>query len=112
MYLIGCFLQGVFTLACGFSQNGTQLIIHSFPPGRRQSIAFAAMGGGQPAGFGTGMVLSGIFTSSIGWRWGFWIAAIVYLAVLVIMVRRWDGLIHPFAYIIVPDCNSLMVAEP
>ena len=40
------------------------------------------MGGGQPLGFGLGLLLGGLFTGTIGWRWGFYIAAILALVVL------------------------------
>ncbi|MCJ1385634.1 hypothetical protein MMC17_008757 [Xylographa soralifera] len=45
-------------------------------------MAFASMGGGQPVGFGLGLVLGGVFATTIGWRWGFYIAAIINIVVL------------------------------
>jgi MFS family permease len=102
MYLLGCFLQAIFTLACGLSKTSTQLILfrafsgvaasfclpsavsiinNAFPPGRSRNMAFASMGGGQPVGFGTGLVLGGVFADSIGWEWGFYIAAILNLVI-------------------------------
>jgi MFS family permease len=97
MFLLGCFLQGLSTLACGLSKTGTQLIVFRafsgiaasfclpsavslinevFPPGRSRNIAFASMGGAQPVGFGLGLVLGGVITGTIGWPWGFYFAAI------------------------------------
>lgn len=97
MFLLGCFLQGISTLACGLSKTGTQLIVFRafsgiaasfclpsavslinevFPPGKSRNIAFASMGGAQPVGFGLGLVLGGIITGTIGWPWGFYIASI------------------------------------
>jgi predicted MFS family arabinose efflux permease len=35
------------------------------------------MGGGQPIGFSLGLTLGGVLSDSIGWRWGFHIAAII-----------------------------------
>jgi MFS family permease len=105
MYLTGCVLQSCFTLACGLSQNGTQLIIFrgfagiaisfclpsavsiitsTFPEGKRRNIAFASMGGGQPIGFSLGLTLGGVFADTIGWRWGFHMAAIINTAVFVV----------------------------
>ncbi|KAF7618765.1 hypothetical protein AFLA_000413 [Aspergillus flavus NRRL3357] len=70
--LIGCFLLGTFTLACGVAQNGIQLILFrtfqgiatsmclptafsiltdSMPVGKRRNIGFACLGLGQPFGF-------------------------------------------------------------
>jgi len=98
MYLTGCVLQSSFTMACGLSQNGSQLILfrglagiaisfclpsavsiitNTFPEGKRRNIAFASMGGGQPIGFSLGLTLGGVLSDSIGWRWGFHIAAII-----------------------------------
>jgi MFS family permease len=98
MYLTGCVLQSAFTLACGLSKNGTQLIVFrgfagvavsfclpsavsiitsTFPEGKKRNLAFAAMGGGQPIGFSLGLILGGVFADTIGWRWGFHIAAMI-----------------------------------
>ena len=98
LYLLGCILQSLSSLACGLSRTGTQLIVfralkglsssfclpsavsiinHTFMPGRKRSLAFASMGGGNPAGFGLGLLLGGVFAGTIGWRWGFYITAIV-----------------------------------
>ena len=105
MYLTGCVLQSAFTLACGLSQNGTQLIVFrglagiaisfclpsavsivtsTFPEGKSRNIAFASMGGGQPIGFSLGLTLGGVFSDTIGWRWGFHIAAIINTVVFVV----------------------------
>ncbi|KAL6707788.1 hypothetical protein ACN47E_003688 [Coniothyrium glycines] len=107
MYLIGCVLQSAFTLACGLAQNGTQLIVFrafagvaisfclpsavsiitgTFPEGKSRNIAFASMGGGQPIGFSFGLVLGGVFADTIGWRWGFYISAIINTIVFIVAV--------------------------
>ena len=98
MYLTGSFLQSIFTMACGLSRTSYQLILfrglagiaislclpsavsiitNSFPEGKHRNIAFASMGGAQPIGFSIGLTLGGIFAGTIGWRWGFHIAAIL-----------------------------------
>lgn len=97
MYLVGCVLQAGFVLGCGLSQSSAQIILfrglsgiaislclpsavsiitRSFV-GRRRNLAFAAMGGGQPIGFALGLALGGVLTDSIGWRWGFYLSAII-----------------------------------
>lgn len=38
------------------------------------------MAGGQPIGFGVGILVGGILTDTIGWRWGFYTAAIANTA--------------------------------
>jgi MFS family permease len=104
MYLVGCFLQAIFTLACGLSKTGIQLIIfralsgvaasfclpsavsvinNAFPPGRSRNMAFASMGCAQPVGFGFGLVVGGVFADSIGWSWGFHVAAMVNFVIFV-----------------------------
>jgi MFS family permease len=105
MYLTGCVLQSVFTLACGLSKTGTQLIVFrafagvaisfclpsavsiitsTFPEGKSRNVAFASMGGGQPIGFSFGLVLGGVFADTIGWRWGFHLCAIVNTVIFAI----------------------------
>ncbi|KAE8359337.1 major facilitator superfamily domain-containing protein [Aspergillus caelatus] len=97
IFLIGCFLQSIFCMACGLSATGTQLILfrvvsglatslclpsamslisEHFPAGKLRNLAFAFMGGGQPVGFGVGILCGGIIADSAGWRWGFYSAAI------------------------------------
>lgn len=105
MYLTGCVLQSVFSLACGLAQTTNQLIVFralagvaisfclpsavsiitgTFPEGKSRNIAFASMGGGQPIGFSVGLTLGGVFSNTIGWRWGFHISAIVNSVVFII----------------------------
>jgi MFS family permease len=107
MYLLGSFLQSVFTLACGLSATSGQLILFrglagvassfclpsavsiittAFVPGKRRNVAFAAMGGGQPVGFAIGLTMGGVFSDSIGWKWGFHIAAILNTVILAVAV--------------------------
>jgi MFS family permease len=98
MYLTGCGLLALTTLACSLSRTGIELILFralqgiavsfclpsatsivtgSFPTGSRRNIAFACLGAGQPLGFSVGLVLGGVFTSSIGWRYGYYIGTIL-----------------------------------
>lgn len=105
MYLIGSALQSVFTVACGLSKNGSQLILFrgfagiasslclpsavsiitsTFPTGKRRNAAFATMGAGQPIGFSIGLTLGGVFAQTIGWQWGFHTAAIVNSVIFIL----------------------------
>lgn len=98
MWLIGSGVSCPLILACGLARTGNQFIIFrallglfvamclptsmslvtaSFPPGRKRNIAFAATGMGQPLGYALGLILGGVLTGTIGWRWGFYITAIV-----------------------------------
>ncbi|KAK5939593.1 hypothetical protein PMZ80_007972 [Knufia obscura] len=96
MYLVGTFMQSVFTLACGLSKTSIQLIVFRalagvaisfclpsavslimtyFPSGRRRNFAFGTMGGGQPLGFTIGLVTGGALTDAVGWQAGLYLAA-------------------------------------
>ncbi|CAG8300304.1 unnamed protein product [Penicillium salamii] len=92
IFLFGCFFQSIFCMACGLSENGTQLVVfrvfsglatamclptamsivsENFAPGKLRNLAFSFIGGGQPIGFGLGMLVGGVCADTIGWRWGF-----------------------------------------
>lgn len=98
VWVTGSFLYVVFTIAVGFSQTGAQLIVfrtflgiavsmclptavglitNTFPRGTWRNIAFASNGMGQPLGYSLGLILGGIFTDTIGWRWSFYMSAII-----------------------------------
>lgn len=98
MWVAGSFLFAVFTVAVGFAQTGLQIILFrtllgvaiamclptavglitaTFPKGPWRNTAFAMNGMGQPLGYALGLVLGGIFTDSIGWRWAYYIMAII-----------------------------------
>ncbi|KAL8942675.1 MAG: hypothetical protein Q9216_001529 [Gyalolechia sp. 2 TL-2023] len=98
VWVTGSFLYVVFTLAVGLSQTGIQIIVfrtllgiavsmclptsvslttNTFPRGTWRNIAFASIGMGQPFGYSVGLLLGGVFTDTIGWRWGFYSSAII-----------------------------------
>ncbi|KAI4216061.1 MAG: hypothetical protein LQ351_001557 [Letrouitia transgressa] len=98
VWCAGSFLYIVFTLAVGLSRTGIQIIVfrtilgvaismclptavslttNTFPRGTWRNIAFASIGMGQPIGYSVGLILGGVFTDTIGWRWGFYISAII-----------------------------------
>ena len=103
--LTGTFFLGVFIIACGFPTTGVQLIMFramqgvaialvmptgmgilstAIPKGTRRNIAFSCLGIGQVLGYALGLVLSGVFVDTIGWRVGFYIAGAVTLVVFVV----------------------------
>ncbi|OOQ87817.1 integral membrane protein [Penicillium brasilianum] len=108
--LLGGLLQTASALGTGLTATSTQLIAlrvtgglaasfclpgaigaagNVFPASsspRRRSIAFAAMGGGQAIGFGLGLVLGGVISDTVGWRWGFYATAILNAGVLALAV--------------------------
>lgn len=105
MWVGGSGASCVLITACGLSHTGIQLIVFrallglavamclpssmslitsSFPAGRKRNIAFAASGMGQPIGYATGLVLGGVFTDTIGWRYGFYMTAGIQLRLSVL----------------------------
>lgn len=98
MWVTGSYLFAIFTIGLGFANTGIQvimirtllglaismclptavsLITHTFPKGGWRNTAFAMNGMGQPLGYALGLVLGGIFTDTIGWRWAYWMMAII-----------------------------------
>ncbi|KAK7757548.1 hypothetical protein SLS62_000563 [Diatrype stigma] len=104
VWLCGAALYSVFTLAVGLSRTGTQLLVlraasglamamciptaislttRTFNPGPWRSQALGCQGMGQPLGYSAGLLLGGVFVDTIGWRWGFYISAILNAGLLV-----------------------------
>jgi MFS family permease len=96
MYLTGCGLLVAFTIGCGLSHTGIQLVVFrafsgiaisfclpsavsiittTFSAGQRRNVAFACLGASQPAGFSLGLVLGGVLIDSTGWRVGYYVVA-------------------------------------
>ena len=57
--------------------TAVSLITNTFPRGTWRNIAFACNGMGQPLGFSVGLIVGGVFTDTIGWRWSFFLSAII-----------------------------------
>jgi MFS family permease len=77
--------------------SATSIIYEEFLPGKRRNIALALMGGGQPVGFALGITLGGLLATSLGWQWGFHIAAVVCV-VIVIAVASQSAKTKPISY--------------
>ena len=98
VWVTGSFLYVVFTIAVGLSRTGVQMILfrtflgasismclptavslitNTFPKGTRRNVAFASNGMGQPLGYSVGLIVGGVFTDTIGWRWSFFVSAII-----------------------------------
>lgn len=104
MWLTGSFLFVAFTVALGQAKTAMQVIIfrtllgvsismclptavslitNTFPRGTWRNVAFAVNGAGNPTGYAVGLVLGGIFTDTIGWRWAYYMMAIICACVSV-----------------------------
>lgn len=98
VWIVGSYLFFVFTIALGLAQTGLQVILfrtflgvaismclptavslitNTFPKGTWRNVAFAMNGMGQPLGFSLGLVLGGVFTDSIGWRWAYFMMSML-----------------------------------
>ena len=64
--------------------TGMGILSTAIPNGTRRNIAFSCLGIGQILGYALGLVLSGVFVDTIGWRVGFYIAGAVTLVVFVV----------------------------
>jgi MFS family permease len=91
----GCLLLSVFTVGCGFSRTGIQLVLFraiqgtavsmhmpasvslvaaALPYGKSRNISFGCLGLSQPLGFSAGLVVGGIMIEKAGWRSGFYLS--------------------------------------
>jgi MFS family permease len=107
IYLIGAFLLTLTTIACGVCATGIQLILFraaqgvalslclpssvilitsNIPTGSYRNTAFACLGAGQPVGYSVGLVIGGIFAQGIGWRYGYYIGAVLTFIISIISI--------------------------
>ena len=116
VFFIGSLLTLIFTVLCGVSQNGIMLFVfRAFQgigsaicvPGavgivgatyhrynKRKAMAFAVIGGIATAGFLGGILLGGICSQLLTWRWLFYITAIInviMIAIVFFIVPRMAG---------------------
>lgn len=98
VWVTGSFLYILFTVAVGLARTGLQMILfrallgasismclptavslitHTFPKGPWRNVAFAMNGMGQPLGYSVGLIVGGVFTDTIGWRWSYFVSAII-----------------------------------
>ncbi|KAI1302919.1 major facilitator superfamily domain-containing protein [Xylaria venustula] len=116
MWVTGSFLFIAFTLAIGFAKTGIQLILfrtfqgiaiamclptavslitNTFPRGTWRNTAFAMNGMGQPLGYSLGLVLGGVFTSTIGWRWAYYLMTIINFFLSITSIWSLPSVQHP-----------------
>lgn len=98
VFLFGTMIAGVSSLACGFAQTRTQIILfravqgmgsaatvpaalgilaHTFPPSFRRTVAFSVFSAGNPFGSGLGYILGALAGqySAVKWRAVFFIGS-------------------------------------
>ncbi|KAM0545022.1 hypothetical protein ACHAPJ_011532 [Fusarium lateritium] len=68
-------LQGLGSAA--FLPAGITLLGKTYRPGPRKNLVFALYGAFAPLGFFLGILIGGVSSESLNWRWYFWIGAIV-----------------------------------
>ncbi|KAK5089750.1 hypothetical protein LTR70_006592 [Exophiala xenobiotica] len=106
--LVAVALLGIFTLGCGWTSTGIQLVMfralqgvatamhmpcsvslvtRHVPNGKRRNIGFACLGLSMPLGFSIGLVLGGVLVDTIGWRVGFYIAGAIVLLQAIASLR-------------------------
>lgn len=94
----------VWTLIAGFSQNyhmliatralqglgpaaflpATMMILaKTYRPGPRKNLIFGLCGAFAPLGFYLGIIMAGITSDLLSWRWYFWIGSIIIFAVCI-----------------------------
>ena len=107
-FLAGCFLVGIFTLACGFTRTGLELIMFRamqgiatalclptsisimskrVSAGRTRNIGLSCLGIGQVLGFSIGLVLGGVFVDTIGWRFAYYLCGVA--AMILFLLGIW-----------------------
>lgn len=70
------------------------LITNTFPRGKWRNTSFAMNGMAQPLGYALGLVLGGIFTDTVGWRWAYWIMAIINTVMSIISIWSLPSVHH------------------
>ncbi|POS74642.1 hypothetical protein DHEL01_v206965 [Diaporthe helianthi] len=114
-WVTGSFLFIIFTVALGFATTGLQvimfrtclgiamamclpttvsLITNTFSKGKWRNTSFAMNGMAQPLGYALGLVLGGVFTDTIGWRWSYHIMAIVNFCLSIVSIWSLPNIQH------------------
>jgi MFS family permease len=75
------------------------IALHFTKPAEKAK-ALGIWGAAGSLGFIVGLILGGVLTASIGWRWIFWISLII------------SGIIIPAAYVVLPRVHTSRVAIP
>ncbi|KAF8330309.1 major facilitator superfamily domain-containing protein [Cantharellus anzutake] len=106
-FIVGSALVGLFSLGCGFVKDkvgmfvlrglmgvaaaatvpsGLSLIIEWFPDPHEQNFGISMFGGSSALGNVLGIVLGGIFTQWVSWKWIFYFITILGVPIAVISI--------------------------
>lgn len=64
--------------------TGMGIVSTANATGTRRNIAFSCLAVGQVLGYALGLVLSGVFVESVGWRVGFYVIGVAMLGGFVV----------------------------
>jgi len=62
-------------LALQYSATGLSILVAAFPEGKERNRALGVFAAASGSGFAAGMILGGVITTTLGWRWVFDIPA-------------------------------------
>jgi MFS family permease len=69
------------------SATGLSILIAAFPEGKERNRALSIFAAATGSGFAAGMILGGIITASLGWRWVFDINVPIGLVVSLLSIK-------------------------
>ena len=75
-------MQGL--AAAGAIPSAMGILGANYRPGRRKNTVFATFSAGNPVGAAFGLIMGGILTSFVSWRWVMWIFGIFQALVAII----------------------------
>jgi EmrB/QacA subfamily drug resistance transporter len=69
------------------SATGLSILVAAFPEGKERNRALSVFAAATGSGFAAGMILGGIITASLGWRWVFDINVPIGVAVSLLSIK-------------------------
>lgn len=82
LFFIARGMQGL--AAAGAIPSAMGILGANYRPGRRKNTVFATFSAGNPVGAAFGLIMGGILTSFVSWRWVMWIFGIFQALVAII----------------------------